>query len=279
MTRGSRADAAPAADPDASGGRLKWAALSLGFALGGFFDGILLHQILQWHHLLSGLEGGRFADLRVQVLADGIFHALMYLVAAAGLWLLWTARHGLQTADAGRRLAAFGMFGFGMWHVIDAVASHWLLGIHRVRMDAEAPLLWDLIWLFAFGIAPALGGLAMLRSGGPGSGSPGVGSPGARGTRAAAAALTLMILVAGPVAALPPADTPVLVLFPPQTPSADIFAAIAAVDGRTVWSDPSGQVWAIEPGEGAQTWALLRHGAVPLGRGALPAGCLGWSQP
>lgn len=30
----------------------RWGA-ALGFALGGFFDGILLHQILQWHHLLS----------------------------------------------------------------------------------------------------------------------------------------------------------------------------------------------------------------------------------
>src|SRR5690606_18965301 len=29
----------------------------LGFALGGFFDGILLHQILQWHHLLSLVPG------------------------------------------------------------------------------------------------------------------------------------------------------------------------------------------------------------------------------
>lgn len=43
----------------------------LGFALGGFFDGILLHQVLQWHHLLSALQGGPFDDLRVQLLADG----------------------------------------------------------------------------------------------------------------------------------------------------------------------------------------------------------------
>jgi len=42
----------------------------LGFALGGFFDGILLHQILQWHHLLSGVESAPFADLRVQVLTQ-----------------------------------------------------------------------------------------------------------------------------------------------------------------------------------------------------------------
>jgi Predicted membrane protein len=38
---------------------LIWARYALGFGLGGFFDGILLHQILQWHHLLSGIEEAR----------------------------------------------------------------------------------------------------------------------------------------------------------------------------------------------------------------------------
>lgn len=32
---------------------LAWAGGCIGFSLGGFFDGILLHQVLQWHHLLS----------------------------------------------------------------------------------------------------------------------------------------------------------------------------------------------------------------------------------
>ena len=44
-------------------------AATLGFALGGFFDGILLHQILQWHHLLSLVPG--VTELRMQVLWDG----------------------------------------------------------------------------------------------------------------------------------------------------------------------------------------------------------------
>lgn len=46
--------------------------LALGFGFGGFFDGILLHQILQWHHLLSGLEGARW-DIRVLIMTDGLF--------------------------------------------------------------------------------------------------------------------------------------------------------------------------------------------------------------
>ena len=56
----------------------------LGFALSGFFDGILLHQILQWHHLLSATGG----DLAFQVAADGWFHVGMYAIAVAGLGVL-----------------------------------------------------------------------------------------------------------------------------------------------------------------------------------------------
>lgn len=44
------------------------AAVLRGAALGGFFNGILLHQILQWHHLLSNVEGAAFQDLRMQLL-------------------------------------------------------------------------------------------------------------------------------------------------------------------------------------------------------------------
>ncbi len=61
----------------------------LGLALGGFFDGILLHQILQWHHLLSLVPG--IDDMRLQILWDGYFHLLMYVLAAVALWGLWRA--------------------------------------------------------------------------------------------------------------------------------------------------------------------------------------------
>jgi uncharacterized membrane protein len=49
------ASRAPAAAQPALARRIAWGGFWLGFALGGFFDGIILHQILQWHHLLSGV--------------------------------------------------------------------------------------------------------------------------------------------------------------------------------------------------------------------------------
>lgn len=163
------------------------AALLLGIALGGFLDGILLHQILQWHHLIGGPDG----DLRAQVVWDGLFHLAHYLIAVAGLALLWEARATLVEPGAGRRVWGAAALGFGLWHLVDGVVSHFVLGIHRTRLDVADPLPWDLGFL-AFGAAWTWVGWRLLR--GPGQGG------GAR----PAVALALAVLLAAPVAALPP---------------------------------------------------------------------------
>ncbi|NUB05696.1 DUF2243 domain-containing protein [Azospirillum sp. Vi22] len=245
---------------------LPWAGYLLGFALGGFFDGILLHQVLQWHHLLSGVESSAVQDIRIQILADGLFHAAMYVVAAVGLWLLWRSRRRFAEPGADRLLFANALIGFGVWHILDGVLSHWLLGIHRIRMDSANPLLWDLLWFVVFGVAVVAAGWRLRRSGGTGGGG-----------RAAPGALTLAVLMAVPVAALPPPGvTTVMVLFQPGTTAPDVFAAVAAVDGRTVWQDSSGQLWAIDLGEGGNPTALYRHGALLVSNTLLPTGCLDW---
>ena len=251
------------ADP----GRLRWSGYLLGFGLGGFFDGILLHQILQWHHLLSGLEGGAFRDLRVQVLADGVFHALMYVIAAAGLWLLWRARRDFAARGADRQLFAALLIGFGVWHAVDAVLSHWLLGIHRIRQDAANPLAWDLAWLVAFGLVPLVLGLLLRRRGG-----------GAHGPAAAGLVAAATLAAAVGAALPPPASAEVVAYFPPGAGAPAAFAAAQAVDARVLWADPSGQLFAFalaEPGRGT---ALYRHGALFVSGGPLSLGCLSWAR-
>lgn len=253
----------------APGGALTWAGYLIGFALGGFFDGILLHQILQWHHLLSGLEGEAFRDIRVQILADGVFHALMYVVAATGLWALWRARRELSEASADRLLLANAIIGYGMWHIVDTLFSHWITGIHRIRMDSPNPLTWDLIWLVAFGIVPFIIGAIMRHGGTHRSG----------GGRVTAGILVAALAGGGAVANLPPPGvSQVMVYFKPGTSAEAVFAAAGAVDGRIVWSDRSGQLWAFDLADPGRAGALYGHGALFVGNTAFPAGCLAWSQ-
>ncbi len=96
-------------------------AFLLGFALAGFFDGILLHQVLQWHHLLSNVEGVR--DLRTQLLADGLFHVLMYVLAVVAIVRLGRAWSQLGRPGMGRALAVAALFGFAAWQAVDVAVS------------------------------------------------------------------------------------------------------------------------------------------------------------
>jgi uncharacterized membrane protein len=239
----------------------------LGFALGGFFDGILLHQILQWHHLLSALEG---RDLRFQVAADGYFHALMYVIAVAGLWLLWRDRNA--GTMGGRRITAAMLVGFGVWHLVDGVLSHWVLGIHRIRMDSDNRLFWDVLWLALFGAVPLLAGWLLSRN----LAKP----PDLQGRHLAALIATVIVSGAGAATLRPPPETGfTTVLFRPDASPADVLGGVAAVDARLVWADASGQLVVLQTSQSGSAWKLYRHGAVLVSRAGLPNGCFSWSRP
>jgi uncharacterized membrane protein len=72
------------------------AGILFGLGLGGFFDGIVLHQVLQWHHMLSSWYPIKdVPSLELNTLWDGIFHSVTYVFVVVGLFILWrTARAG-----------------------------------------------------------------------------------------------------------------------------------------------------------------------------------------
>lgn len=237
--------------------------LLLGFALGGFFDGILLHQILQWHHLLSAVGP---ADVTFQVAADGWFHALMYVIAAAGLWLLWR-EHRRGPGRAGRRLVSDMLIGFGAWHVLDSVLSHWVLGIHRIRMDSADPLLWDLIWFAAFGLAPLALGWALRR-----------GRRGGGGSIIAAGLAAGLVLGAGAQALKPPPGGLSTVAFAPGVDGSEAALAIAQAGGRLAWMDAGGRLAVVELDGPAAALSLYARGALIVAGSGLPAGCFAYTR-
>lgn len=250
----------------ADGRRLWAAAFNLGVALGGFFDGVLLHQVLQWHHLLSLVPDEEVQNPRVQVLADGLFHILMYLLALLGLALLWRARAAAAQPGQGLRVAVAAVAGFGAWNVLDAVLFHWVLGVHRIRVDVDSPLAWDLGWLAAFGIVPLALAVVLRRRGGR-----------SRLTVHALHLLAFLVVILGGVALRGPPPGPAVVLFRPGLSHAEVFQAIAAVDGRISAVDRSGELVVAELPPHANPWALYRAGALIVGRTG-PSGCLGWSR-
>lgn len=242
---------------------LRLPAALIGFGFGGFFDGILLHQILQWHHLLSALDQGRPGDLAFQVMADGLFHAVMYVIAAAGLVYLIRRRTALAAPGAAREFSAVFLVGFGVWHVIDALLSHWLTGIHRIRMDAANPLLWDMGWLVIFGLLPLMAGVWWRRQ---------------QVARRAARVLPLLLVgataIAAVAAALPRTDAPgtVTVVLRPDVSAGPFLSTIG--DARVIWAD--GAVWVLQPAADMRPLDLYRSGAMYVSGTLAPTGCAAW---
>jgi uncharacterized membrane protein len=155
------ADAGAATASTANNGRLFWAGILLGLGFGGFFDGIVFHQLLQWHHMLTsaGYPPDSVANLQVNTLADGAFHAATYVFTAAGLFVLWRALRGPRGRVTGWYLIGAMIMGWGIFNLVEGLVNHHLLGIHHVREDVptEQWLLWDLGFLL-WGLLMVAGG-------------------------------------------------------------------------------------------------------------------------
>ena len=95
----------------------------VGIGLGGFVDGIVLHQILQWHHLLSSeadYPKTTVRGLEDNTLADGLFHAATWLAVAAGILLLWRRTTNWRWAISGQALFGWVLVGWGLFNLVEA---------------------------------------------------------------------------------------------------------------------------------------------------------------
>jgi uncharacterized membrane protein len=147
-------------------GTIRGPGLLLGVGLGGFVDGIVLHQILQWHHMLSETESyppTTLENLEINTLADGLFHASTWIFVFGGLWWLWKAVNAGAWKLSWGYLLGWMAIGWGIFNVVEGVIDHHILQIHHVRPDASNPLVWDIGFLI-FGGLLIVGGWAVQKA-------------------------------------------------------------------------------------------------------------------
>lgn len=148
----------------------------LGIGLGGFVDGILLHQLLQWHHMLTSTDTDNIgvdyypADtvhgLEINTVWDGLFHTFTWLAVLIGLGLLYSrVTHSRGRVWASRVLWGWILVGWGVFNLVEGIVDHHILGIHHVR-SGEYQTWWDIAFL-VFGALLVIGGWLFQRSGKP----------------------------------------------------------------------------------------------------------------
>lgn len=157
-------------DPELNRRPLMAAGTLLGIGLGGFVDGILFHQLLQFHNMLSarypktGLDAATVVvNLEINMFWDGLFHAFTWIMTALGLALLWKAVKRPDVPLSTRTLVGSLALGWGAFNLIEGLIDHQILGIHHV-VEAGNHLLWDLVFLGSGVVLLLIGGL-LIRAG------------------------------------------------------------------------------------------------------------------
>jgi uncharacterized membrane protein len=147
------------------------AATTLGIGLGGFLDGILFHQVLQFHNMLSaegyypktGLPAETIVvNMQINMFWDGLFHLFTWLTTVAGLGLLWRAGQSVNVPWSTKTLIGGLLLGWGVFNLVEGAINHHILHIHHVT-ETENHVMWDVAFLGS-GILFAAAGLYLINA-------------------------------------------------------------------------------------------------------------------
>jgi uncharacterized membrane protein len=124
------------------------AAMILGIGLGGFADGIIFHQVLQTHEMLSNkIPPTDYTGKSVNMFWDGIFHFFCLLVVLAGIILMWRLLSRNDINRSGKLFTA-GLFGgWGIFNIVEGIIDHHVLKLHNVIEYATNPDIGNYIFL------------------------------------------------------------------------------------------------------------------------------------
>lgn len=135
--------------------------LLLGAGLGGFVDGIVLHQILQTHSMLSAkYPKVSIVNYQINMFWDGIFHAATWSMCVVGVFLLWHAVRGAvmrrQLLPESRVLVGSMLAGWGLFNLIEGLIDHHVLHLHHV-VESAGVSTWDYAFLASGVLLIAIG--------------------------------------------------------------------------------------------------------------------------
>jgi uncharacterized membrane protein len=122
----------------------------LGVGMGGFVDGILFHQILQFHHMVSNvIVPDTLVNADINMFWDGLFDAFTWTMTLLGVMLLWKAVKNETVPKLTQVFIGSGLIGCGAFNLIEGIIDHHIFKLHHVIQNAVYPdqLYWDLVFL------------------------------------------------------------------------------------------------------------------------------------
>jgi uncharacterized membrane protein len=145
--------------------RVTVAGILIGVGMGGFMDGIVLHQMAQWHHMRSNVVTLHTMDaMRVNMTWDGLFHVLTWVITLVGILHLRNAAYARDPIPSAQAFTGQLILGWGVFNLVEGVIDHQLLGIHNVRELPNATV-YNFTFLAVGGMLFTLIGWLLMRAG------------------------------------------------------------------------------------------------------------------
>ena len=120
----------------------------LGIGIGGFIDGIILHQILQWHEMFSNkLPPTNLVAKSVNMFWDGVFHVITLIATIIGVVSLFSLFQRTDVFISKRTFFGGMFFGWGLFNIIEGIIDHHLLKLHNVREISQDIGFWNYSFL------------------------------------------------------------------------------------------------------------------------------------
>jgi uncharacterized membrane protein len=143
------------------------ASTTLGIGLGGFIDGTIFHQILQWHEMLSNrIPPLTLINKSINMFWDGVFHLLCLIVTIVGVLLLTALFFRKDVIVTWKAFIGGLFFGWGLFNVMEGIADHHLLNLHNVRELTDDIAYYNYAFL-VISVLILLIGAQLIRSGSP----------------------------------------------------------------------------------------------------------------
>jgi uncharacterized membrane protein len=142
------------------------AGIVLGLGIGGFVDGIVLHQILGWHHMICNTATCKplsIPALERQNTQDGVFHLVCWILVLLGLFFLSRAARQQVGLWSGKALAGAILVGCGLFNFAEGLIDHEILGVHHVLPANPHWLVFDMLFL-ASGVVLVIIGWSVSRT-------------------------------------------------------------------------------------------------------------------
>lgn len=108
-----------------------------GLGLVAFFDEVVFHQLLHWHHFYDK------STTNVGLISDGLFHAFSWFATICSLFMFAHLKR-IKSLYFRRWLGGV-LVGVGLFQLYDGTVQHKVMKLHQIRYNVNL-LPYDLTW-------------------------------------------------------------------------------------------------------------------------------------